>query len=857
MADNFDNLSIRITASATDAIKKVNALADALTTLNGALNGIDTTGLSQVSSTLSNASSAIEVFRSSGGARTIRSVANALQDVGNSSGAVAQVSNEADNLSDAINRAAQASSSAGQSAGTVASTGLQKMAESAEKVNTALRKVTPSANKASRSIKSVGTSSHGASFSTKGLLKELTRITKMLKLMVTRMILRKVIQGVLDGFKNLVQYSNKFDASVSLLWNSFRQLGNSIAAAVSPLLNALAPALNYIIQLIIKAVNAINQLISALLGLGVWTRAKTLTDDYAKSLEKAGGAAKELKKTVLGFDELNQLQDNKNNGGGGTSAANMFEEVPIDPRILKFLDLLKEKANEALKNLKNLWKQFKDGFKQGLGDGWKDSAKTILNGIDRIGKALKDIFTDPKVKAAQDAYSQSLAKTLGTIAGTVTRIGLNIGANLSQGIANSLEQKSPRIKQFLVDMFDIGTNANKQVEQFSLAIGKISDVLAGESAIAATTEFSNIFAEAFMLISENAAKLGEQILELTTQPVIDNQDKIASTFDRVLEQIASFELTLDKALSDIRDTLNQTWDSSLYPIFNNLKEAFSDITSEVLDFYNQYLAPVVDDISKALNDLWNSDLSPLFKDTMNILGIVGEAISYMFKEKVKPLLEFFKNVFGPAIKAGLEMIVASIKGTVNVVSLTVGTVTKVLSALLTFLKTGFTKGWGEAWNGLKNDFVKIWDFMGEKVKAIINSIIDTFNSFIGGWTGAINGVITMLNKIPQANIPQIGSNAPKIPRLATGGFPSQGSMFIAGESGAELVGNINGRTAVANNDQITTGIANAVYAAMVSAGSGGSTRYINNTIQIDGKTIARAVTLGQDKLNRLYSPTMA
>ena len=75
----------------------------------------------------------------------------------------------------------------------------------------------------------------------------------------------------------------------------------------------------------------------------------------------------------------------------------------------------------------------------------------------------------------------------------------------------------------------------------------------------------------------------------------------------------------------------------------------------------------------------------------------------------------------------------------------------------------------------------------------------------------------------------------------------------------ELVGKFsNGKTAVANNEQITDGIARAVYSAMMSANGGsGSTKYINNTIQIDGQTIARAVTIGQDKLNRRYSPTMA
>ena len=65
-------------------------------------------------------------------------------------------------------------------------------------------------------------------------------------------------------------------------------------------------------------------------------------------------------------------------------------------------------------------------------------------------------------------------------------------------------------------------------------------------------------------------------------------------------------------------------------------------------------------------------------------------------------------------------------------------------------------------------------------------------------------------------------------KYATGGFPSQGSMFIANESGAEMVGTIGNRTAVANTGDITTAISDAVYQAFSSAGGNGG----NITIQM-------------------------
>lgn len=79
---------------------------------------------------------------------------------------------------------------------------------------------------------------------------------------------------------------------------------------------------------------------------------------------------------------------------------------------------------------------------------------------------------------------------------------------------------------------------------------------------------------------------------------------------------------------------------------------------------------------------------------------------------------------------------------------------------------------------------------------------------------------------------------------ASGGFPDVGEMFIAREAGPELVGSIGRKTAVANNDQIVSGIESGVYRAMVAAnssnntGSGQTIRIIN---EIDGDVVGEKV----------------
>ena len=129
-------------------------------------------------------------------------------------------------------------------------------------------------------------------------------------------------------------------------------------------------------------------------------------------------------------------------------------------------------------------------------------------------------------------------------------------------------------------------------------------------------------------------------------------------------------------------------------------------------------------------------------------------------------------------------------------------------------------------------------WVGTEVPKILNAIIDWFNKLpskmidIGKniLKGVWNGILSMGDWLKQkindffggigdgiADAVGIGQGTSvditPVQKFATGGFPNRGQLFIANESGPEMVGRIGGRSAVANKDQITDGIATAVYTA--------------------------------------------
>lgn len=120
-----------------------------------------------------------------------------------------------------------------------------------------------------------------------------------------------------------------------------------------------------------------------------------------------------------------------------------------------------------------------------------------------------------------------------------------------------------------------------------------------------------------------------------------------------------------------------------------------------------------------------------------------------------------------------------------------------------------------------------------------------------GWISKTLSALGLPTSLPKLNVSW----------YASGGFPSMGEMFIARERGPELVGRIGNKNAVANNEQIISGIASAVYSAMMAAKEdgegGGSTARI--VVQVGETAIGEAAVkfingqIIQTGMNPIYS----
>lgn len=154
--------------------------------------------------------------------------------------------------------------------------------------------------------------------------------------------------------------------------------------------------------------------------------------------------------------------------------------------------------------------------------------------------------------------------------------------------------------------------------------------------------------------------------------------------------------------------------------------------------------------------------------------------------------------------------------------------------------------------GLKDAFLSIRNPITDVLDAIIRELIRMAAQEAFIWI-ARTAITAAGGEVAGAAFSKIARNM-----FAEGGFPQQGSMFIARESGPELVGTIGGRTAVANNDQIVRAVSEGVYQAVVDAmrdSSGGKDRPVEVRVTLDGKDVTRAVERVQGRRGLELLPT--
>lgn len=473
-------------------------------------------------------------------------------------------------------------------------------------------------------------------------------------------LVNKLRSALVDGFKNLAQYSGETNNSISMLMSSLTQLKNAFAAAFAPILNVVAPILNSLIQKIISVVNTFGQLTSALTGKGTYITAKKVQQDYAKSLNNNASSAKnaqkankDLQRTILGFDQINKMDDNSssddsgNNGAdtsGGLSPSDMFETKEIPSKIKGLADLIKqawkeadftkigemvgEKLNAALQSIpwdkiKNTCNKiaksvatFLNGFLETV--DWKLVGNTLAQGIN-TAFGMADTF-------ARNFHWDSLGKAIGNgINGALGGLDWNLirgtVRNISKGITDTLNSFIQTTDWALVGQ-SFGNGINTIIDFFHTAVSNFNWIGAGTSLATAINNAVNTID--FVGIGQTFSTGIKGILDFGIS-AIENVDWW-TLGEKVRDGIASVDW------NGIADRLFEL----LGAAFAGLSAFFGGLISDAVTGAKKYFQKKIEECGG------NIPLGILKGIKDGIIGIGGWIKEHIFT----PFIKGFKNAFG-------------------------------------------------------------------------------------------------------------------------------------------------------------------------------------------------------------------
>lgn len=628
-------------------------------------------------------------------------------------------------------------------------------------------------------------------------------------------------------------------------------------------------------------------------------------DGIEESADNASKAVKELKRQTLGFDEIHNINENKDSGSG-TSVSGGIDQRLLDAitgydngmgkvrmkateirdRIMEWLGFTKH-TNKETKEVYFTYGGFNNTIK-GLVNGWKNlnTQGKIFVGL---GTALviSKIYTTAK-KLMTVIGGTGLVKQFKNL-NSYVKIYSKLSGNFIDGIVAGT---NAFLKQKIVVADTIG-NINKFRTSINGSIVAITGLITTTSGIGLITDSIRDMANGTSNLLSVIGLVGGTIL--TIGGALTTVSAIATTFgitmtttmatatagiSLVVGAIAglitylttSKEKTSEyqKALDELDVTAKKNLVTSLAQIDRiqelvdelknlvdengNVKKCDEDrvnyILSKVNEAYNTEYKLIDGKIEKNGQEI-NSN-NDLIKSIDNVMKKKkAEAVINAYQEKYNELLIQQKNIMDEVKKVTDDNTLSYSQKEKKLKELekqylsNQEAVTKyedLEQAILTGSLEEIEKAMNNFYINSQASFEEAFEKIKQNVEETVNACKEKFDN--GKWQlkitadtssaeNAINKFGSQLNnsglgikfngfKILKENGGIYSNGSWKdIQQYANGGEPTHGSVFVAGERGAEIVGHINGRTEVLNQSQIASAIYSAVYSAMSQFNGGG------------------------------------
>ena len=641
-------------------------------------------------------------------------------------------------------------------------------------------------------------------------ISQLSYVEKRLVMVISLTNQLKNSQG--DYARTIESASNQ----IRVMKEQWDRLSRAVGNVFYPILEAVLPYINAILMALTEIINLFARLVGFKMpefdysGLtGVSDTAMDIEDEMNGAGEATDKLANKLK-GLRGFDKLNVISSPSESGSSSSGAGG--GAGGIDPKIMDAFNNAFANYNDMMDTVQMKATKIRDSIMEWLGftklvDEETGEISWKYEGIQgQLGGIAESIYN----------AGSSVIDLLGTI-------GDIIVTSLSGDTATQIFDN---IYQTWVNIFDIITNVSDA----------LNDAL----------QYGNNGYEIF----ESLLSMLNNVYEIV-RSVSGSLSKwtLSDSFKNAIKNIVSFLKDVLEIISEIANWITEIYVEYAQPVVDDLLELLSETVNAISAVWD-VVKPIVNKIIEAL-EKW---LGPVIKrllewidDIINILKSLLQFITAVFQGDWQKAWDAIVNIF----KGVVDFIWDSVMYVIDVFANFGIAILDIFGGIGNWIKDVLKGAWDfvvgiwkgakdwfkgilngisdvfkNAFNGVKDTIANVWSGIqslfstgGDIFNGIVNGVADVFLSIVNGLIDGINWIIAqpfnaindVLNGIKRVNImgfkpfKWVGTiSVPEIPHLefAKGGMPEVGQLFVANEKGPELVGQIGGKSFVANQNQM-------------------------------------------------------
>lgn len=608
-----------------------------------------------------------------------------------------------------------------------------------------------------------------------GFSKTTAKMTEQEKVMLRYQYVTSALSNATGDF---VKTQDSWANQTRILTLRFQQLKASLGKGFIALFTPILRGFNSLLAGLQKVADGFASFVQMLTGADISSSMGSISADIAGIGDDAGGAAdnvsgigdaakktaKDIEKSLAGFDQINKLTeptDDSSSSGSGTDSTSGIGSVDLVPDV-----------SGSTANVSSAISDMADKVKKALEPLKAISFDNLVSSLDNLKRAVQPL-TEKLFSGLEWAYYNVLVPLASWYIEDLIPTYINTLADAFELLNTVLDVFNPVFESAWDNFF-------KPIAEWTGGI--VVDVI-------------NSIGDAFLLVAGYLKEHETDVKDWTDL-------YITPFFKTITDFITELYDLIKSVIGFAIDLLGPSFDEIVAIISGAISAIIKivtgvlDILKGVIEFLNGIFTGDIDKCMQGIKDIIKGCLEAIW----GIIKAIVSLIVSLVKGTVDIVINLLKDIFTvignilSSIKSVFDKVLMAI---FNAVISVIDGIKDALWNIVDFVGDTFSSAWSNVWNGIINAFDNIFGGIVDIAKGPINLVIGLINGMLDGLESGINWIVRKINTlsfdVPDwvpviggdhfgFDLPEVGFDS--IPYLAEGGYvkPNTPQLAMIGDN---------------------------------------------------------------------------